>query len=108
MYFPLTLIVLVGVGFPQTFYNSLTQTLIQMNITDDVRGRVMSILMLDRGLGPLGSFFAGLMASIVGAPGAVIIGGSLTLILAIFGFIFMPNIRKWDYNIPMVEVSKSS
>ncbi len=107
-YFPLTLIVLVGVGFPQTFYNSLTQTLIQMNITDDVRGRVMSILMLDRGLGPLGSFFAGLMASIVGAPGAVIIGGSLTLILAIFGFIFMPNIRKWDYNIPMVEVSKSS
>ena len=107
-YFPLTLLVLVGVGFPQTFYNSLTQTLIQMNITDDVRGRVMSILMLDRALGPLGSLFAGTMAAVIGAPGAVIIGGSLTLGLAILGFIFMPNIRKWDYSISMMKVSKNA
>ena len=106
-YFPLTLLVLVGVGFPQTFYNSLTQTLIQMNITDDVRGRVMSILMLDRALGPLGSLFAGTMAAVIGAPGAVIIGGSLTLGLAILGFIFMPNIRNWDYSISMMKVSKN-
>ncbi len=93
---PLTLLVLVGVGFPQMFTMSLTQTLLQMSITDEVRGRVMSIYMLDRALTPLGSLFAGTMGRQYGAPQAVVIGGILTAVLGVAALVFLPTIRNWN------------
>ncbi len=93
---PLTLIILVGVGFPQMFSMSMTQTLLQMSITDDVRGRVMSIYMLDRALMPLGGLFAGWMGRLYGAPDSVVIGGVLTIILGLLALAWLPMVRNWE------------
>ena len=91
----LTLIILVGAGFPQMFTMSMTQTLLQMSIPDEYRGRVMSIYMLDRALAPLGAGFAGVLGRLYTAPGAVMIGGALTMFLSLAALVFMPRIRNW-------------
>jgi hypothetical protein len=56
---PLALVVLLGVGASQMAYSTLNQTQLQTAITDDMRGRVMSLYMLNVGLVPAGSFAAG-------------------------------------------------
>ena len=47
---------------------AMTNTLLYMNITDYVRGRVMTMYMLDDGLTPLSALFVGTVASIFCAP----------------------------------------
>ena len=73
----------------------MTQTLLQMSVPDEYRGRVMSIYMLDRALAPLGSAFAGGLGRLYTAPGAVVIGGALTVFLSLMALVFLPRIRNW-------------
>lgn len=80
--FPLALVVLVGVGSCQVVYMATTHTLLQITIPDELRGRVMSIYLLDRGLMPIGAMLAGFLAHVVGAPGAVETMGLIVLALA--------------------------
>ena len=91
----LTLLILVGAGFPQMFTMSMTQTLLQMSVPDEYRGRVMSIYMLDRALAPLGAAFAGGLGRLYTAPGAVMIGGAITVFLSILALLFLPRVRNW-------------
>lgn len=90
---PVALLVLVFVGGFQMTYMSMTNTLLHMNITDEVRGRVMSIYMLDHGLTPLGSLFAGTMASLFSAPLAVTVMGLSCVGLAAVALVRVPRIR---------------
>jgi MFS family permease len=73
----LSLIVLTLVGVSSTGFMAVNNTLIQMNISDDVRGRVMSIYMMTFGLMPLGTLPMGAIAEAMGAPFAVTLGGGL-------------------------------
>ena len=91
----LTLLILVGAGFPQMFTMSMTQTLLQMSIPDEYRGRVMSIYMLDRALAPMGAVFAGGLGRLYTAPGAVVIGGALTVFFSLLALVFLPRVRNW-------------
>ena len=91
----LTLLILIAAGFPQMFTMSMTQTLLQMSTPDEYRGRVMSIYMLDRALAPLGAAFAGGLGRLYTAPGAVMIGGALTIFFSLAALMFMPRIRNW-------------
>jgi MFS family permease len=65
---PLGLVVLVGVGAAQFGYNALNQTQLQTVTADDMRGRVMSVYMLNVGLVPAGTLAAGVLADLIGAP----------------------------------------
>ena len=80
--FPLALLVLVGVGGSQIFFMATTNSLLQMTIPDRLRGRVMSIYMLDRGFIPAGSLFAGISAHFVGAPVTVTLMGLTVILMA--------------------------
>ncbi|MBI2887327.1 MAG: MFS transporter [Chloroflexi bacterium] len=91
---PLSLAVLVVVGGFQMTYMSMTNTLLHLNITDEVRGRVMSIYMLDMGLTPLGALFAGTLASLFSAPLAVTVMGSVCVALTITALTRVPSIRR--------------
>ena len=91
---PLSLFLMVFVGGFQMTYMSLNNTLLHMNITDDMRGRVMSIYMLDQGLTPLGSLFAGTTASVFGAPVAVAVMGASCILLALTAAAHTPIIRR--------------
>ena len=77
------------------FTMSMTQTLLQMSVPDEFRGRVMSIYMLDRALAPLGAAFAGGLGRLYTAPGAVMIGGAITVFLSILALLFLPRVRNW-------------
>jgi hypothetical protein len=69
------------------------QTLLQITAPDELRGRVMGIYMLNQGLLPAGSLFAGVLADLWGAPLAVTVMGSVVLLLAGIAFIRLPTMR---------------
>ena len=81
--FPLSLVILVGVGASQMLYMTTNQTLIQITVPDELRGRVMGIYMLDQGMLPLGSILAGTLADLFSAPIAVFTMGALVSLLAL-------------------------
>jgi MFS family permease len=58
---------LIGVGFFQQLYMSLNNTLIQEDVDEEYRGRVLSTLFLNRGMVPLGTMLAGFGADAFGA-----------------------------------------
>ena len=80
-YFPLALLSLVILGSFQMFFLASTATILQMIVPDQLRGRVLSLYMLDRGFMPLGAMFAGTSAHFIGAPFTVMIMGTIVIIL---------------------------
>ncbi|MBI4312793.1 MAG: MFS transporter [Chloroflexi bacterium] len=80
---PLAIVVIAIQGGFQMVYNSTNNTVLQIITPDEYRGRVMSIYMLDHGLAPLGSFFAGAVAEFAGVRLAMLAGGGITLLLVL-------------------------
>lgn len=73
--------ILLGVGFCFVVQNSLANTLIQLNVPDRLRGRIMSVYFLVfMGAMRLGSLQAGYVARYVDVKAALIIGGALSLL----------------------------
>ncbi|MBI4522182.1 MAG: MFS transporter [Deltaproteobacteria bacterium] len=92
--FPLALLALLGVGSFQVLFMATTNTLLQLNVPDELRGRVMSIYMLDRGLIPAGSLMAGMIAHLAGAPATTAMMGGLVILLAMLLVWLMPGLFK--------------
>jgi MFS family permease len=92
--FRLALIVLVGVGSCQVLFNTTVNTALQMMVPDELRGRVMSIFMLDRGLMPAGALLAGISAHFIGAPATMSWMGSVVFLLAVVLAWRVPLIRE--------------
>lgn len=90
---PVALFALTIVGGCQMVFMTTTNTMLQSVVPDELRGRVMSIYMLDRGLAPLGAFLAGLGAHYLGAPATVASMGVLVLILAVALAWRVPHLR---------------
>jgi len=67
------------VGFMQTAYVSLSNTVLLSAAEDRMRGRVMSVLSLSRAMVSLGAAGAGFLAAVVGVQMAQIIYGSIAL-----------------------------
>ena len=69
--------------------------LIQLNVPDHLRGRVMSIFMMvfNGGL-PIGSLAAGLIAEGIGAPATISLFAGVLLIYAVYTWLRHPEIRK--------------
>lgn len=77
----LSLTCLFGVGFTVVTAVALTNTLLQQLVTDEMRGRVMSMFILSFiGTMPFGSLFAGIFAHRFGAP-ATLAGGGICIII---------------------------
>ncbi len=93
-FFSLSLLFLLLVGMGSTGYLTMSNTLLQMNITDEVRGRVMSISSMTFGLQPLGTLPASAVASVMGAPFAVSAGGILLLLAVVSVALLRPSLRR--------------
>src|SRR5436309_15686502 len=91
--FPLALISLVAAGVFQMFFLASTNTLLQLIVPDELRGRMMSLYMLDRGFMPAGAWFAGVSAHFIGAPSTVPTMGAIVIILAMIVAWRVPAIR---------------
>ena len=81
--FPMAILALIAVGGCQVFYMATTNTMLQVIVPDHLRGRVMSIYALDRGLMPVGALMAGVSAHMIGAPATVSYMGVVVILLAI-------------------------
>ena len=89
---PLSLGVLVGVGWGMMTNMALTNTLIQTSVPDRLRGRVMSVYtLMFLGLAPIGSLQAGVIAHWLGAPVAIRIGA---IVCATAALILSPRFVK--------------
>jgi MFS family permease len=71
-----SLILLTAVGFGQMIQLATSNTLLQTMVDDDRRGRVMGFFTVAFvGMSPFGSLLAGALASVIGAPWTLFIGG---------------------------------
>lgn len=88
MWFSLFMMVVIGYGMMVQLASS--NTVLQTIVDDDKRGRIMSFYsMTFLGMTPVGSLFGGWLASHIGAPTAVFIGGISCLIGSL---VFVRNI----------------
>ncbi|MCL5959276.1 MAG: MFS transporter [Chloroflexi bacterium] len=93
--FPLSMVMLVGVGGTTIVYNVLTQTILQVQSDNQMRGRVLSVFALaSYGLQPFGQLGAGVVADYLGAPTAVFLGGAICTLFALFVLVRQPETRR--------------
>lgn len=86
----MSLIFLFGVGFMIVTAVALTNTLLQKLVTDQMRGRVMSMFILSFiGTMPIGNLLAGVFSERYGAP-RTLAGGGVCIILYV-SFVFLTN-----------------
>jgi MFS family permease len=94
LWLSLLLMVVTGFGMMQTM--AANNTVLQTIVDDDKRGRVMSFYsMAFLGMTPFGSLFAGMVASRIGAPYTIAIGGACCVVGAIWFINKLPEIRKY-------------
>lgn len=89
----LATLALLGVGIGSSLYQALNNTLIQLHAPDALRGRIMSMLFLTRGLVPLGALLAGAGAATIGAPATMAVFGLLILALTAAGLLTGATVR---------------
>ncbi len=76
---------LFAVGFSMVSFFAVTNTLLQQLVTDEMRGRVMSMWILTFiGTMPIGSFIAGTAAERYGAPRTLASGGIIIALFVLF------------------------
>lgn len=93
--FWLSMILMLITGFGMLMQMTSSNTILQTIVDDDKRGRVMSFyLMAFMGTAPFGSLLAGFLASKVGAPNTLIIGGVACIIGAAFYARKLPELKK--------------
>jgi MFS family permease len=91
---PLALLAMVGVGWGFMILANTANVLIQTQVRDELRGRVMSLYGLTfLGLMPLGALLAGTVAEVMGEPAAVALGALVSLGMAVALWLRMPALR---------------
>jgi MFS family permease len=90
-----SLIALIFVGWGSVTTTSLINTLLQILVPDEFRGRIMSVFMLTfAGIMPFGNLIAGSLAHILGVSLTVFIGGIICTAFFTVVNIIYPDIRK--------------
>jgi MFS family permease len=91
----LSLLLLMLTGFGMMVHMASSNTILQTMVDDDKRGRVMSLYtMAFMGMAPFGSLAGGSLASKIGAPYTLIIGGASCILGSFLFGNKLPLIRK--------------
>jgi MFS family permease len=90
---PLSLICLAGVGWGFMVLVNSSNVMVQTQVPDELRGRVMSIYTLAFfGLMPFGAFIAGRLAEQIGEPATVVAGALVLLGVALWMHLRVPEV----------------
>ena len=82
--FALAALVLFLVGIMQIVFQNACNTIVQVTVPDELRGRVMGVyMMVFAGATPVGASLIGSVAEGLGVPTACLVGGGLALIGAL-------------------------
>ena len=93
-WFVLSAILITIVGVFNVTYLTQTQTLLQIIAPRYIRGRVMSIYLLSRGLIPVATLLAGVLAAALGAPTALLIMSAGCIIVVWLVVLLTPGFAK--------------
>lgn len=92
--FWVSVILLLPVGYTMMLQMACSNTLIQVMVPDELRGRVMAVYsMMFMGMAPIGALFGGALADHFGAPLTVAAGGLASLLGAGWFALHLPKIR---------------
>ncbi len=80
---PFSLVCLVAIGIASMIFRASGLTLIQLNVPDEFRGRVMGLYHLEAGFRSIGALLYGAAASLVGTPMTVLLGGVVFGVLSL-------------------------
>jgi MFS family permease len=98
--FLLSLVLMIITGLGMILQTSSSNTILQTIVDDDKRGRVMSFFtMALTGTAPFGSLLAGGLASFLGSPNTLIIGGILCVLGALIFASKLTELKKLVYPI---------
>jgi len=90
----LATLLLFAAGLMSASYMAINQTVLQLKVDDDVRGRVLSIYLLTWGMLPLGQLPLGALADRFGAPSATAIACAIALGCIALMALRFPSLRK--------------
>jgi MFS family permease len=89
-----SLALLLVIGATQTLFMAIGNTLLQLNVPEQMRGRVMSVYsLIPMGLMPLGSMLMGSIGEVTGVPITVAGGAIIALAFAILSFRIFSVVR---------------
>jgi MFS family permease len=94
-YFLLSLGLMVFIGLGMMLQMASSNTILQTVVDDDKRGRVMSFYtMAFMGTAPFGSFLAGILATSLGAPNTLLVGGATCIVGAVIFTRQLPRLKE--------------
>ena len=88
------LILMATVALFNSTYSTLLSTILQTDLDDQYRGRVMSIFTLIMNMMPLSGLLAGALATGVGAPVAIAFTGAVVAVVGAIAFVRAPWLRQ--------------
>jgi MFS family permease len=104
--FGVALPMLLFAGLCSMIFMTVNNTVITSVIPDNVRGRVMSIMMMSFGLMPFGAVPASIAAAYIGTPAVVAIGGALLIATVMAGYSIFPQFRSLDGAITVARAGR--
>ena len=104
--FELSLLFLCLAAIGQLLFVTTNNTVIQANLPGEMRGRVLSVMMMSFGLSPLGVFPVTTAADVIGAPITIAISAALLLGLLLILFLSSPRLR--SLRLDMLEQAELS
>jgi MFS family permease len=91
---PLSLLTLVGTGMAQILILNLANSLLQTQVSDELRGRVMGIYsLIFFGLMPIGGLLAGVLADLIDEPSTVMLGAGISLVVVVLIRLLVPRLQ---------------
>jgi MFS family permease len=94
---PISLFLIVFSGFGFMLILNMAQTLVQVSVSDHLRGRVMGIYSFAFfGMMPIGALVGGTLAEWTSEPTAVTIGGVIFLLAAVLVYFGLPKVRAME------------
>ena len=92
--YALSLGLLMVAGLGLVVFSTFNQTLLQLNVENEFRGRVLSLYTMAQGLNPFGGLLMGFIAEqYLGAPHAIALFCSVALVLALIGGVASKDVR---------------
>ena len=91
---PLSLVLVAITSAVSAIYMSLNNTVLQMSVSDEFRGRVLSVYLMTWGLMPFGTLPMGALAEAFGAPVAIATGGLTSTALVLLITLRIPALRR--------------
>ncbi len=92
----LVFVLIAAVGWVSSWNMSLNRGMLQMQVDNHMRGRIMSIDMMSHGLMPLGVFPVSWIAEHYGVGAALMSSGAAFVVLTLLAVLFIPSVRTTD------------